>query len=70
MSTDGEAFPFHSDYDADDDDKEEIGNRKKGIYRLTQDNINIREDAAAYSHIYTIRSDDGRNNAFEKERES
>lgn len=26
----------------------------------------MREDAMAYSHIYTIISDDGRNNAFER----
>jgi hypothetical protein len=26
----------------------------------------MREDAYAYSHIYTIISDDGRNNAFER----
>jgi len=70
-SDDGETF--FSDHDADDnndddddDDKEEIGNRRKRIYRLTQDNINIREDAYAYWHIYTIISDDGRNNAFER----
>jgi hypothetical protein len=66
-SDDGEKFfSDDDDDDDDDDDKEEIGNRRKRIYRLTQDNINIREDAYAYWHIHTIISDDGRNNAFER----